>query len=120
MISSMHLTLYGSEKTVEELRAFMRDVLRLPSYDAGGGWPIFRVPAEIGVHPEEGRAGKSTRYEMAFVCEHLDETMADLKQRGVEFVHDVHDAGWGSVTTFKMPGGINALLYEPRHHRPAT
>lgn|SRR5262245_35567210 len=118
MISGMHLTLYSSEKVVDELREFMRDVLRLPSFDAGGGWLIFHMPGEIGCHPEEGRAGKSARYELAFICEDLDATVADLKKRGVEFIQDIQDAGWGHVTTFKMPAGINAVLYEPRHRRP--
>ena len=48
MISGMHLTLYGSEKTVDELREFMRDVLRLPSFDAGGGWLIGVDPSNLG------------------------------------------------------------------------
>jgi hypothetical protein len=118
MISGMHLTLYGSEKMVDELREFMRDVLRLPSFDAGGGWLIFQMPGEIACHPEEGRARKPARYELSFSCEDLDAAVAELNKRGVEFIHDIHDAGWGRVTSFKMPGAINALLYEPHHHRP--
>jgi hypothetical protein len=118
MISGMHLTLYASETTVDELRAFMRDVLRLPSFDAGGGWLIFNMPGEIGCHPEEGRAGKPARYELSFSCEDLDAAVADLRSRGVEFLHDIQDAGWGRVTSFKMPGAITAILYEPQHHRP--
>src|SRR5262245_9702388 len=116
MIRGMHLTLYSSEKVVDELRAFMRDVLRLPSFDAGDGWLIFRMPGEIGCHPEEGsRARKSVRYELAFACGDLEATIAGLKKRGVKFVQKIEDAGWGRLTSFKMPGGINAVLYEPRY-----
>jgi hypothetical protein len=119
MISGMHLTLYSSEKAVDELREFMRDVLRLPSLDAGGGWLIFHMPGEIGCHPdEEGHARKSARYELAFTCEDLEATVADLKKRGVEFIQEIHDAGWGRLTSFRMPGAINAVLYEPRYRRP--
>lgn len=120
MINGMHLTLYGSDKTVEELREFMRKVLRLPSFDVGGGWPIFHMDCEIGVHPEEGHGRKPARFELAFSCENLDAAVADLKQRGVEFVHDIHDAEWGRVTTFKMPGSINAMLYQPKYKKPGA
>jgi hypothetical protein len=121
MISGMHLTLYGSEKRVDELRAFMRDVLRLPSFDAGGGWLIFNMPGEIGCHPDEAASDrKSARFELAFSCDDVDKTVADLKQRGVEFVEEIHDAGWGRVTSFKMPGAIKAVLYEPRHRKPGS
>jgi hypothetical protein len=119
MISGMHLTLYSSEKAVDKLREFMRDVLRLPSFDAGGEWPIFYMPGEIGCHPDqEGHARKSARYELAFICEDLDATVADLKKRGVEFIQEIDDAGWGRLTSFSMPGAINAVLFEPRYRRP--
>jgi len=39
MIENVHVTLFSSEKTAEELRVFLRDRLKLPSFDAGGGWP---------------------------------------------------------------------------------
>jgi len=118
MINGMHLTLYGSEKTVDDLRAFMRDVLHLPSYDPGGGWLLFHLPGEIGCHPEEGHGRKPARYELSFSCDDIEAAVADLEKRGVKFVHEIHDAGWGRVTTFKMPGAITAMLYEPRHGKP--
>jgi hypothetical protein len=119
MISGMHLTLYGSENTVDKLREFMRDVLRLPLFDAGGAWPIFYMPGEIGCHPdEEAGPRKPARYELAFICKDLDATVADLKTRGVKFVQEIHDAGWGRLTSFSMPGAITAVLYEPHYRGP--
>jgi len=119
MISGMHLTLYSAESETDKLRTFMRDVLRLPSFDAGGEWPIFYMPGEIGCHPDEkATARKPARYELAFICEDLDATVVELKQRGVTFIGDIHDAGWGRLTSFRMPGAINAVLYEPHYRRP--
>jgi hypothetical protein len=37
--------------------AFLRDVLKLPSVDAGGGYVIFGLPpAQVSVHEHEGSA----------------------------------------------------------------
>jgi predicted enzyme related to lactoylglutathione lyase len=121
MINGMHLTLYSSDQEVDELREFMRDVLRLRSFDAGGEWPIFHMPGEIGCHPdEEAESGKPARFELAFTCKDLDATVADLKKRGVKFIQEIHDAGWGRLTSFSMPGAINAVLYEPNYRRPKS
>ncbi|HEX6903892.1 MAG TPA: VOC family protein [Thermoanaerobaculia bacterium] len=116
----MHVTLFSSEEGVEELRAFLRDTLRLPSFDPGGGWLIFDMPGEIGCHPdgeEKGEKGPSG-VELGFACDDMEKTVAELKQRGVEFVRDVEDAGWGLLTRFRMPGGLEADLYEPRYRAP--
>ena len=42
MITGAHTILYSPD--ADALRAFFRDVLGLPSVDAGGGWPIFGLP----------------------------------------------------------------------------
>lgn len=41
--------------------------------------------------------------------------MAELKAKGVEFMGDIRDQGYGLVTRFKMPGDVEAELYEPRY-----
>jgi hypothetical protein len=38
-----------------------------------------------------------------------------MKSRGVVFTADVADHGYGLVTYFKAPGGIQVQLYEPRY-----
>jgi len=69
-------------------------VLRLPSVDAGGGWLIFALPpAEMGVHPTDGDEGPS--HQLYLLCDDITTTVADLRSRGVEFVGDVSDQGWG-------------------------
>ena len=111
MIKGLHAMFYVPE--AEELRAFIRDKLKFPWCDVGDGWLIFEPPAgELGVHPTED--GK-VFHEISFWCDDLEKTMVELKERGVEFVGEVEDAGFGIVSQFMMPGGIKALLYQPRY-----
>src|SRR5262249_46036927 len=50
MIIGAHSIIYS--KKPEADRAFLLDVLDLPSVDVGGGWLIFGLPpAEVAVHP---------------------------------------------------------------------
>ena len=53
MITGVHAIVYS--KDAEGVRELFRDVLGLPSVDAGDGWLIFALPpAEIAAHPTEG------------------------------------------------------------------
>jgi catechol 2,3-dioxygenase-like lactoylglutathione lyase family enzyme len=50
VITGVHALVFS--KDAEAVRAFFRDVLGLPSVDAGGGWLIFALPpAELAAHP---------------------------------------------------------------------
>ena len=105
---------YSSE--AEALRLFLRDKLGLPSSDVGGGWLIFDAPeADLGVHPTEGKEPPSGTSDISFYCDNIQQTVADLKGRGVEFVQDVEDRGYGLVTYFKVPGDFKVQLYQPRY-----
>ena len=42
MINGMHAIMYS--KNADAIRAFFRDVVGLPSVDAGRGWLIFAAP----------------------------------------------------------------------------
>jgi hypothetical protein len=116
MIRGVHTMFYSSQP--EKLRAFLRDKLGLSSYtDVGEGWLIFDLPeADMGVHPaspEEG--GTSGTPAISFYCDDVKQTAAELKGRGVEFVDEVQDHGYGLVTHFRMPGDFVAQLYQPRY-----
>jgi hypothetical protein len=77
-----------------------------------GGWLIFKVPpAELAVHPSDGPTG----HELYFMCDDLEATMSELQAKGVYFTHDVSDERWGRMTRFRLPGGGEIGLYEPRH-----
>lgn len=102
----------------DELRAFIRDKLGLAHTDAGDGWLIFELPqAEIGCHPVDSEEKTEGTHQISFYCDDIDTSVAELKARGVEFTEQVSDAGWGLTTRFKMPGGFEVMLYEPRYRR---
>jgi hypothetical protein len=114
VITGIHALVYA--KQADEVRAFFRDTLGLPSVDAGEGWLIFALPpAELAVHPaEEGS------HELYLMCDNLQATMAYLEQRGVTFSQPVSEQSWGLVTSIHLPGGTQLGLYEPRHPSPLT
>ncbi|HKN97803.1 MAG TPA: extradiol dioxygenase [Pseudonocardiaceae bacterium] len=110
-ISGAHVIVYSADPAAD--RAFFQDVLRYPHVDAGGGWLIFKLPpAEVAVHPSESTA----RHELFLMCDDLDGTMTALRGSGVEF-DEVTEARWGRLTRFRLPGGSDVGLYEPRHPR---
>ena len=117
MITGVHTMFYTSRAS--ELRAFIRDKLRFSSTDVGEGWLIFDLPeADMGCHPADGEDGKpSGTHNISFYCDDIEQTVAELKQRGVEFTDEIVDAGFGLVTHFKMPGDVEVQLYEPRYEK---
>ena len=110
MIRGAHVILYSSDADAD--RAFLQDLLRLPTADAGGGWTILQLPpGEVAVHPAEA----SGAVELYLVCDDIDESVADLGERGVIFDGPVSDQGWGRLTSIRLPGGGRLGLYEARH-----
>jgi hypothetical protein len=124
MIRGLHGLFYSSAP--EQMRAFMRDKLRLPFTDVGGGWLIFDLPeGDVGVHPVDTADGaRPGTHDVSFYCDDIHGTVAELRGRGVEFRGEPEDHGYGWVTYFEMPGGVTVQLYEPRYAkataRPAT
>ena len=105
MIRGVHTMFYSSD--VDGLRAFLRDKLGFTATDIGDGWLIFDLPeADMGCHPadETGEHGKSAgTHDVSFYCDDINKTVEELKGRGVEFINNIEDAGFGLVTRFKMP-----------------
>ena len=115
MIRGLHGMFYTSQ--ADELRAFLRDKLRLPWSDVGGGWLIFDVPeADLGVHPVDDPSHSGT-HDISFYCDDLEGTIADLRARGVELEGEVQHQGWGSSINLVLPGGVRVGLYEPRYQK---
>jgi catechol 2,3-dioxygenase-like lactoylglutathione lyase family enzyme len=124
VITAVHTLLYAEDP--EAARAFVRDVLRMPYADTGGGWLIFRTgPSEMGVHPasweHEGRKGSTDqRFDVSLMCDDLTATMADLADRGAEFDGDVEEEPWGRSVALRVPGAGTLMLFEPKYDPPAT
>jgi catechol 2,3-dioxygenase-like lactoylglutathione lyase family enzyme len=110
MIRGAHVILYSSDAEAD--RVFLRDVLEFPAVDAGGGWLILQLPpAEVAVHPAES----SGATELYLVCDDIEQSVADLGQRGVTVDGPVTDQGWGRLATIRLPGGGRLGFYEARH-----
>ena len=116
MIRGMHAMFYSSE--AEALRAFLKDKLGLAGTDVGGGWLIFSAPeADLGVHPTEANGVPSGTADISFYCDDIEQTVTELRSRGVEFTQEVEDHGYGFVTHFKAPGDFKVQLYQPKYSR---
>ncbi len=109
-ITAAHVLLYTP--AADEVRAFFRDVIGWRHVDDGGGWLIFALPpAELGVHPSDG----ATHHELSLICDDIQATVSELRARGVEFRGEPENKGFGITVTMLAPGGVEILLYEPRH-----
>jgi catechol 2,3-dioxygenase-like lactoylglutathione lyase family enzyme len=104
-------------RDAEADRAFFRNVLDLPSVDAGGGWLIFALPpAELAAHPSDGDA----HHELYLMCDDVRATVEELRGKGVELTKEISDEGFGLITALRLPGGGELALYEPRHPTPLS
>lgn len=118
MINAAHTVIYTRE--AEAVRAFFRDVLKLPFVDAGHGWLIFALPpGELGIHPTDS-ASEHGKHQLYLICDNIESTVAELKAKGVEFTQPVKNAGFGLLTAMKVPDGTEIFLYEPKHASPLT
>ena len=108
-ITGVHAILFAQD--ADAVRAFLRDTLELKAVDAGGGWLIFALPpAELAAHPD----GENTTG-LYLMCDDLEATMAELREKGAEFSSGPDDHGYGIVAMVRVPGADDVQLYQPRH-----
>jgi predicted enzyme related to lactoylglutathione lyase len=114
-ITGTHVLLYTSE--ADRVRAIFRDVFGWRHVDAGDGWLIFALPpSELGVHPAEGAThADGVRHQFSLMCDDIHATSADLRAKGIDVRGEPRDAGWGVTVMLMLPGGLEVMLYEPRH-----
>jgi hypothetical protein len=112
MIVGAHSIIYSKKPDAD--RAFLRDVLKLPNVDVGGGWLIFGLPpAEVAVHPGD----KNDVHEFYLMVDDVDALIGEMKRRNIA-CGPVHNQGWGLLTQITLPGGGKLGVYQPRHARP--
>jgi hypothetical protein len=105
-----HVLLYTPE--AKALREVIRDAFGWHHVDAGDDWLIFALPpAELGVHPSEG----DTHHQLSLICDDVAVTAHELRAKGVDVRGEPEDKGFGVGVTLVLPGGVEVLLYEPRH-----
>ena len=108
------MVLYSTDPDAD--RAFLRDVLRLPNVDVGGGWLIFALPpSEVAVHPADENGG----HELYFLVDDLRSFISAMRKRNIH-TSRVSAQRWGRITQVTLPGGGKIGVYEPRHARPPT
>ena len=109
-ITGAHVLLYTAR--AEELRATLRDAFGWAHVDAGEGWLIFALPqAELGVHPSDGEP----RHELSLLCDDVHATAIELRAKGIDVRGEPEDKGFGVGVHVTLPGGVDVLVYEPRH-----
>ena len=114
IIRGMHAMFYSAQ--ADAMRSFLRDKLGLPAADVGEGWLIFDAPeADLGVHPIEGDDPPSGTADISFYCDDIAASVAELKAKGIEFTQEIEDHGYGLVARFKVPGGFDVQIYQPKY-----
>lgn len=114
MIVGAHAILYS--KNAEADRAFLKDILRFPNVDVGGGWLIFGLPpSEVAVHP----ADENDEHELYLMCDDVAAFTAEMGRRGIR-CSEVQSMGWGLLTHLTLPGGGRLGVYQARHARPRS
>lgn len=117
MIKGVHTMFYSSD--AEGLRNFLRDKLNLPATDIGDGWLIFNIPeGDMGCHPADpsGEQGApSGTHDISFYCDNIEQTVSELRDKGVTFQGDIEDHGYGFVTYMNVPGNFSIMLYQPKY-----
>lgn len=112
MITGAHSIIYSKDPEAD--RAFLRDVLKLPNVDVGGGWLIFGLPpAEVAVHPSD----KNSVHELYLMCDDVAAFIAEMAKYDI-VCSSVQNQGWGLLTDITLPGGGKLGVYQPRHARP--
>jgi predicted enzyme related to lactoylglutathione lyase len=73
-------------------------------------------PAEIAAHPTDDGA----HHRLYLMCDDIHATVAELEAKGVEFTKEISKAGFGLITSLRLPDGEDLALYEPRHPSPLS
>ena len=94
------------------MREALRDQIGWDFVEAHPGWLIFALPpAELGVHPSDSE----TKHEFWLICDDLEATVGELREKGIEFVGEPEEEGFGTWIRMLLPGGLEIPLYEPKH-----
>jgi catechol 2,3-dioxygenase-like lactoylglutathione lyase family enzyme len=118
-IIGAHVVLYTTEP--DALRATLRDVFGFQHVDAGQGWLIFALPpSELGVHPAEGTNQSGARHQLTLMCDNIATTVGELRRKGIRIAGEPKDEGWGVTVMMNLPGGVDVMLYQPRHPTAVT
>jgi hypothetical protein len=49
------------------------------------------------------------------MCDDIHATLTDLRGKGIEVKGDAVEQGFGITAMLALPGGVEVMLYQPRH-----
>ena len=110
MITAAVVTVFAHD--TEAASAFFRDVLEFPCEAAGEGWLRFAPPTQLSFHSGGDREVAGGQHKLFLECDDIEQTVEELKRKGVEFVDEVADRGCGPITRLKVPGAGEVGLYQ--------
>ena len=114
MIIGAHVVVASRDSDADH--QFFRDVLKLDSVDAGGGYMIIGLPtAEASIHQSDGNV---PHHELYFLCDDVEAFVKEMGDRNIQ-CGDVQDTGWGRLVQITLPSGAPLHVYQPRHARPS-
>ena len=112
MIIGAHIMIQSTNDAAD--KAFLTNILKLSSVDAGGGFLIFGVPpAEIALHESD----KNGAHELFLMCEDIEDFVAMMRVKDIAYTTP-QNRGWGTMTQITLPGGGALGVYQPHHKRP--
>jgi len=112
MIIGAHVMLESMAEAAD--KAFLTDILKLSSVDAGGGFLIFGLPpTEVAVHESD----RNDAHELYLMCEDIEAFVEQMERHGISATPP-ENQGWGTLTRVVLPGGGKLAVYEPHHARP--
>ncbi len=96
---------------------FYRGIVGLPleAEQHGGSdvhWGCFIEGIHFAIHQEVHVDISSTsRFSISFEVHNVDETVSDLRRRGVEITLDPHDRSFGRLASIRDPDGNTVYLH---------
>src|ERR1700722_1520111 len=112
MIIGAHVMLHSRDEGAG--RAFLSDVLKFGSVEAGNGFMIYGMPpAEMAIHGSD----RNDLHQLYLMCEDMENFVAEMTERAIAFTPPSFQ-GWGTMTEITLPGGGKLGVYEPHHKRP--
>jgi len=112
MINGAHIMLHSTNDTAD--MAFLADVLKLSSINAGGGYMIYGLPpAEMSVHASD----HNDDHKLYLMCDDIAAFTGAMASHHIPFSTPVRQS-WGTATEITLPGGGKLGVYQPRHERP--
>ena len=112
MIIGAHVMLHSRDEAAD--RAFLSEVLKFNSVDAGGGFMIYGIPpAEMAIHASD----RNDLHQLYLMCEDIEDFVTEMTERAIAFTPPSFQ-GWGTMTEITLPGGGKLGVYEPHHKRP--